>query len=81
MPYIRQVPVSEAKGLLRRLFDEALERAGRVWHIVHVMSVNPRAMDASMKFYGALMFGASPLSRMQREMLAVVTSRANDCFY
>ena len=34
-----------------------------------------------MKFYGAVMFGASPLSRVQREMLAVVTSRANDCFY
>ena len=81
MPYIRQVPVSEATGLLRRLFDEALARAGRVWRIVHVMSVNPRAMDASMKFYGALMFGSSPLTRVQRELLATVASRANDCFY
>ena len=81
MPYIEQVPVAEAKGFLRKLFDDALQRAGRVWHIVHVMSLNPRAMDSSMKFYGAIMFGASPLSRWQREMLAVVTSKANDCFY
>ncbi len=81
MPYIEQVPVAEAKGLLRKIFDEALARAGRVWHIVHVMSVNPRAMDTSMKFYAALMFGSSPLSRVQREVLAVVTSSANDCFY
>ena len=81
MPYIEQISVGEARGFLRRLFDEALERAGRVWRIVHVMSQNPRVMDASMKFYGAVMFGSSPLSRRRREMLAVVTSRANDCFY
>jgi alkylhydroperoxidase family enzyme len=81
MPYIEQIPVERATGLLKRLFDEALARAGRVWHIVHIMSQNPRAMDASMKLYGALLFGPSPLSRWQREMLAVVTSNANDCFY
>jgi len=81
MPYIRQIAVSEATGLLRKLFDQAIERAGRVWHIVHVMSQNPRALDTSMKFYGAIMLGSSPLSRRQREMLAVVTSKANDCFY
>jgi alkylhydroperoxidase family enzyme len=81
MPYIEQVPVPEARGFLKKMFDDALERAGRVWHIVHIMSQNPRAMDASMKFYGAIMFGASPLTRWQREMLAVVTSKANDCFY
>ncbi len=81
MPYVEQVEVAEATGLLKRLFDAALERAGRVWHIVHVMSVNPRAMDASMRLYGALLHGSSPLTRAQREMLAVVTSRAVDCFY
>lgn len=81
MPHIEQVPVEKATGLLKKLFDEAIARAGRIWHIVHVMSQNPRAMDTSMKFYGALMFGRSPLTRWQREMLAVVTSKANDCFY
>ena len=81
MPYIEQVPDDEATGLLRKLYDAALKRAGRVWHIVHVMSQNPRVMDASMGFYGAVMLGPSPLSRRQREMLAVVTSKANDCFY
>ncbi|MDH3271932.1 MAG: carboxymuconolactone decarboxylase family protein [Gemmatimonadota bacterium] len=81
MPYIHQVPVAEATGLLKKLFDEAVDRAGRIWHIVHIMSQNPRTMDASMKLYGAIMFGPSPLSRRQREMLAVVTSKANDCFY
>jgi alkylhydroperoxidase family enzyme len=81
MPYIKQIAVSDATGFLRKLFDEALARAGRLWNIVHVMSQNPRVMDSSMKFYGAVMFAPSPLARWQREMLAVVTSRANDCFY
>lgn len=81
MPHIDQIPVEKATGLLKKLFDDAVARAGRVWHIVHIMSQNPRAMDTSMRFYGALMFGSSPLTRWQREMLAVVTSKANDCFY
>ena len=80
MPYIEQIAVEDA-GWLRKQFETAQERAGRVWHIVHVMSLNPRTMDASLRLYGALMFGASPLARWRREMLAVVTSQLNDCFY
>lgn len=81
MPYIRQISVSEATGRLKKLLDAAVERAGRVWHIVHVMSLNPGTMDASMRMYGQIMHGRSPLTRWRREMLAVVTSKANDCFY
>lgn len=81
MPWIRQIPLEEATGFLKKLLDAALERAGRVWHIVHVMSINPRTMDASMKLYGAAMFAPSPLSRRQREMLATVVSKEQDCFY
>jgi len=81
MPHIRQIPVAEATGYLKRLFDGVLQRAGRVWHITHIMSLNPRVMDTSMKFYGAVMFARSPLSRVQREMLATVTAKASGCFY
>ncbi len=81
MPWIDQVPVEEAKGLLKRQFEAALERAGRVWNIVHIMSLNPRAMRDSIKFYSTIMFGDSPLSRVQREMLATVTSAELDCYY
>ena len=81
MPYIEQIAVEDATGWLRKQFETAQERAGRVWHIVHVMSLNPRTMDASLRLYGALMCGAAPLARWRREMLAVVTSQLNDCFY
>ncbi len=34
-----------------------------------------------MGLYLAVMFGREGLSRRQRELLAVVVSRANDCHY
>jgi alkylhydroperoxidase family enzyme len=81
MPWIRQIPVEEATGLLREEFDAALKRAGRVWHIVHIMSLNPRVLKASIGHYAAIMFGPSPLSRVQRELLATVVSAAVGCHY
>ena len=81
MAYIRLVGDREATGLLKTHFDAALKRAGKVWGIVRLMSPNPEVLDASMNQYRAIMFGESPLSRAQREMLAVVTSVANGCHY
>ncbi|HEX9313053.1 MAG TPA: hypothetical protein VGA30_09590 [Actinomycetota bacterium] len=81
MPWIRQIPVEDATGLLKEQFDEAVERAGRVWHIVHAMSVNPEALTDSLRFYLTIVTGDSPLSRAQREMLATVVSRELDCHY
>jgi alkylhydroperoxidase family enzyme len=34
-----------------------------------------------MRLYSTIMFGDSPLSRTQREMIAVVTSQVNECHY
>jgi len=81
MPWIRQIPLADAEGLLREQFDAAERRAGRVWNIVHVMSVNPEAMRDSMAFYLTTMMGDSPLSRIQREMLATVVSAELECHY
>ncbi|MCB8950715.1 MAG: carboxymuconolactone decarboxylase family protein [Ardenticatenales bacterium] len=81
MPRIKVIPLAEARGFLLKEYQAALQRAGRIWNIVSIMSQNPRVMKASMDFYSALMFGSSPLSRSQREMLAVVVSAANQCRY
>ena len=42
---------------------------------------SPAALKDSIRLYATLMFGESPLSRAQREMIAVVTSQANECHY
>lgn len=81
MPWIKVISIDEASGLLRRQYEAALNRAGRIWNIVSIMSQNPRVLRASMSFYSALMHGDSPLSRGQREMLAVVVSATNGCRY
>ena len=81
MPYIDVIPPDKATGLLKKLYDAAMSRAGRIWGIVSIMSPNPPAMKASLDFYGTLMHGPSPLSRGRREMLAVVVSAANHCVY
>lgn len=81
MPYIHQTSDAEATGAAQRELDAARQRAGRVWNIVRIMTPNPAALRASMQFYATLMHGASPLSRFQRELLAVVTSQTNHCVY
>ncbi len=81
MPWIRQIPIGEATGLLKQEFDKAIKRAGRVWHIVHIQSLNPKAMRDSIAFYVTIMMGESPLTRVQREMLATVVSAELHCYY
>ncbi len=81
MAWIREVPFDEAAGLLKEEYDAAVERAGRVWHIVQVMSVNPQALSDGIRFYVTVMMGESPLSRTQREMLATVVSAELECHY
>lgn len=81
MPWIQQIPIEEATGACKREFDRAIERAGRVWNIVHIMSLNPEAMRTSLGFYQAIMFGEGPLTRVQREMIATVVSAELHCRY
>ena len=81
MAWIETVRDEDAEGRLARSYEAARKRAGRVYNILRVMSLNPAALDASMAFYAALMFGKSPLSRSRREMRATRVSCANRRFY
>ena len=81
MPWIKTVSDHEADGLLRKIYEAAVARAGRVFNAVRVMSVNVSTLRASLGLYQAVMLGKSPLSRAQRELLATVVSRVNGCHY
>jgi len=81
MPWIKVVEPENATGDLKREYDEAAIRAGKVFNILKVQSLNPLALRASMHLYCATMFGPSGLSRAEREMLATVVSWSNHCFY
>ncbi len=81
MAYIRTIAPEEATGELKRHYDAAVKRAGRVYNIVRLQSLNPRALAASIDLYRALMLGPGSLPRATREMLAVVVAREMGCFY
>ena len=81
MAQIKVINFEDAVGLLKIEYDAAVKRALKLWNIVKVMSLNPNTLQGSMRFYKTIMFGNSPLSRCQREMLATVVSSVNKCTY
>ncbi|MFT7464227.1 MAG: alkylhydroperoxidase family enzyme [Pseudohongiellaceae bacterium] len=81
MAFIETTPVGEAEGRLGKIYSSAIERAGRVYNIVRLQGANPAVLTASLQLYQAIMMGPSPLTRVERESIAVTVSRANDCFY
>jgi len=81
VPHVRLIEVDEASGRLKEEYEAAVGRAGKVFNIVKAMSLRPGVLKRSMDLYRAVMFGPSGLSRQERELLAVVVSRQNDCHY
>ncbi len=73
---------SQATGLLARLYQAALRRAGKVFGIIRLQSLRPETLRASTQLYVEVMHSAkSPLSRAQREMIATAVSKTNGCHY
>ncbi len=81
MAWIKIIKEKEAEGLLAQIYEAAVKRAGRVYNILKIQSRSPPALKGCMDLYRAVMRGESPLSRRQREMLAVVVSKINGCHY
>ena len=81
MPWIKTVPEESATGSVREQYKSAIARAGKVYQVVKVMSLNPAVMRASIDLYIALMKGPSGLTRRQRELIATTVSALNRCPY
>lgn len=95
MPYVETVPVSEATGELRQIYERLLggEFAGggkhpyrepglrKVANVVGVSSLRPRLLLSLNTHFANVMFGESGLSRSEREMIAAVVSWASKCQY
>lgn len=78
--WIRIVPPDAADGELREAYRSIGARSG-VSNILGVQSLHPAGLSAHDELYKTVMFGPSPLSRIEREAVAVAVSAANDCFY
>ena len=81
MARIETVEHDQATGSLKKFYDESVQRAGRIYGIVKLHSLRPNLMRQFIQFYATLMLGPGDLPRWQREALAVVTSKTNECHY
>lgn len=80
--WIETIAPEHATGLLAKLYQAALDRAGKVYNVIRIQSPRPEILRISTQLYREVMFGErSPLTRAQREMIATAVSRANACEY
>ena len=81
MAFIRTIDENEAEGELARLYKRFANPDGSVDNILKLHALNPGSLDAHGALYLQAMHGASPLSRVEREMIAIAVSRVNECHY
>lgn len=66
---------------LRQYFELCEEKIGFVPNVLQAYSFDATKLRAFIAMYNDLMLGDSPLSKLEREMIAVVVSSANRCYY
>ncbi|MCV6591683.1 MAG: peroxidase-related enzyme [Silicimonas sp.] len=72
---------SELDADMAEYFAICAEKLGMVPNVLKTFSRNQDKLRAFATFYNTLMLGESKLSKLEREMIAVVVSSANRCFY
>ncbi|PCM43577.1 peroxidase-related enzyme [Marinobacter sp. ANT_B65] len=78
------LPIPDMKDLpddVRKYFEICIEKLGMVPNVLTAFSQNLKQLDGFTRFYNELMMGESELSKLEREMVAVVVSSENKCFY
>ena len=66
---------------MQKYFRVCEEKLGFVPNVLAAYSFNQAKLRAFVNQYNDLMLGESGLSKLEREMLAVVVSSANRCYY
>jgi len=81
MSWITEIGTAEPGTPLDAAYQRLVQERGRVANILRVHSLRPEAMLHHLDLYMGLLFGPGGLGRRQRELIAVVVSRANNCEY
>ncbi len=81
MAWIKVIDEEEAEGKLKEMYEKMAEPSGGVDNILKIHSLNPASLLAHFDLYKTLMRGNSDLSRIRRELIAVVASTLNGCEY
>ena len=82
---MRRIRVKEQNmAFIDFIAEEMIPPADRVPdqdNIIRIHAVHSQTMRQHYDLYKELMYGKGPLSRIQREMIAVVVSAENRCRY
>ncbi|MCH8346986.1 MAG: peroxidase [Proteobacteria bacterium] len=81
MSHIKYIPYDKANPPLKKVLEKYGGESKRPDNIVNISSVNPLAMEGHMGLYRSVHKGPSPISRLNREMIAVMVSGINGCHY
>ncbi len=82
--HISALGISDPTGLdhdLRAIWDKCVEKLGFVPHVYSAYSLRPQRLRNFIAMYNEIMLSQSGLSKLEREMVAVVVSSANRCYY
>lgn len=71
-------PLPEAT---QKYFDICVEKLGMLPNVLQAHAFDIEKLNAFTGLYNDLMLGQSGLSKLEREMIAVVVSSVNRCFY
>lgn len=66
---------------LRVIWAKCMDKLGFVPNVYSTYSLKPQRLRNFMAMFGEVMFAESALSKLEREMIAVVVSSANRCYY
>ncbi len=80
MSWIKTIRPEEATGALKVEYERAIQRAGKVFNILKIQSLNPRSLRASMHLYLATMYGRSGLPAPNAKCWQRSSPRRTDAF-
>ena len=76
LPMVNPLPASTQK-----YFDACKEKLGIIPNVLQAYAFDIDKLNAFTGFYNDVMLSKSGLSKLEREMIAVVVSSINKCFY
>ena len=74
-------PLEPLPQAVEKYFSICLEKLGMVPNVLNAYAFDEKKLNAFSGLYNDLMLGESGLSKLEREMIAVVVSSINKCFY
>jgi uncharacterized peroxidase-related enzyme len=82
--HVMKLPVPDEADLdedLQSYFAKCREKLGMVPYVLQAYAFRPEKLRAFGRMYNDLMLGESGLTKLEREMIAVVVSSVNRCYY